>query len=274
MPQPERKSRGRPKSAFTDPAPQTIQALDRALGVLHALARHDRASLTDLSLSLGIPTATTHRILTTLQKHRFAELDASTQDWMVGIEAYRTGASFLKRMNLSDISRPVMRALMEATGETANLAIRDRAEVVFIGQIETPNPIRAFFNPGTRTPMHASGTGKAILATLPADHLRALIQTSGLPAFTDHTLATPAALFADLDQTRMRGWSFDREERHLGMSCIGAAIFDAQGDAVGGVSISGPSARFTTRNSMDYGAQVAAAAAEITRALGGHGGGA
>jgi IclR family acetate operon transcriptional repressor len=162
-----------------------------------------------------------------------------------------------------------MRSLMEATGETANLALRDRAEVVFIGQVETPNPIRAFFNPGTRTPMHASGTGKAILATLSDTRLRALIQSAGLPAFTERTLSTPAALFADLDLTRARGWSFDREERHLGMSCIGAAIFDAQGEALGGVSISGPSARFDTRNVPDYGRQVAAAASEITRALGG-----
>ena len=172
-------------------------------------------------------------------------------------------------MNLAEISRPVMRALMQATGETANLALRDGAEVVFIGQIETSNPIRALFNPGTRTPMHASGTGKAILASLPPDRLRILIQSSGLPAFTDHTLSTPAALFADLDLSRARGWSFDSEERHLGMSCIGAAIFDAQGEALGGVSISGPSARFHARNIPEYGRQVADAAAGITAALGG-----
>ena len=269
MTQTDRKARGRPKSPFTDSGAQTMQALDRALGVLHALARLERASLTDLALDLGIPAATTHRILSTLQKHRFAELDEATQDWMVGIEAYRTGASFLKRTNLADISRPVMRALMEATGETANLAIPDGAEVVFIGQIEPPNPIRAFFNPGTRTPMHASGTGKAVLASLPPERLNALIRASNLTAFTDSTLSTPAALLADLELTRGRGWSFDREERHIGMSCIGAAIFDARGEVVGGVSISGPSARFDTRSSEGYGRQVAAAAAEITRALGG-----
>ncbi|MDP5347251.1 MAG: helix-turn-helix domain-containing protein, partial [Paracoccaceae bacterium] len=72
MAQAERKARGRPKSPFTDTGSQTMQALDRALGVLNALARLERASLTDLSLALGIPTATTHRILTTLQKHRDA----------------------------------------------------------------------------------------------------------------------------------------------------------------------------------------------------------
>jgi IclR family acetate operon transcriptional repressor len=53
------------------------------------------------------------------------------------------------------------------------------------------------------------------------------------------------------------------------MACIGAAIHDAQGQAVGGISISGPSARFNPRNIPDYGRQVAAAAAEITRAIGG-----
>lgn len=265
----QKRPRGRPKSQFSESSASTLQSLDRALGILTAVARAERSSLTDLSLTLGIPTATTHRILTTLQKHKFAEFDDENQLWMVGIEAYRTGASFLKRTDLLDVSRPVMRRLMESTGETANLAIPDRAEVVFVGQIETHNPIRAFFNPGTRTSMHASGTGKAILAALGDDRVKKLLLSSGLKEFTDQTLATPDTLFRDLQLTRERGWSFDREERFVGMSCIGAAIFDSRGEPVAGVSISGPSNRFSDSRVADFGATVAAAAKEITIGCGG-----
>jgi len=266
---PVKKQRGRPKSQFTESSASTLQSLDRALGVLEALSRHSACSLTDVAMRLGIPTATTHRILTTLQKRRFAEFDEDTQTWMVGIEAYRVGTSFLKRTNLLDISRPVMRALMETTGETANLAVPDGAEVVFVGQVETQNPIRAFFNHGTRTSMHASGTGKAILAAMDEAKALRLMQTAGLEEFTSRTLVTPAALIEDLEQTRARGWSFDREERFDGMCCIGAVIHDTLGEPMAGVSISGPSNRFTDRLIDGFGTQVSRAAAEISASIGG-----
>lgn len=262
------RKRGRPKSAFTATTAPTMQALDRALGVLGALARTERATLTDLAQSVDVPAPTTHRILTTLQKHGYVAYDDASQFWMVGIEAYRTGASYLKRTTLTEVARPIMRLLMEETGETANLAVPDRAEVVFVGQVETTNPIRAFFNPGTRTPMHASGTGKAILAAMEDLRARKLLARAGLPAFTDRTLVTPAALVADLDVTRARGWSFENQERFVGMSCIGAAIRDAGGDVVGGVSISGPSDRFPTDKIAGLGSSVAAAAKSISRGIG------
>lgn len=265
----QRKPRGRPKSPFTDSSGGTIQALDRALAILSALAQQDHASLTDLSEDLAIPTATTHRILATLQQNGYAELDEATQTWAVGVEAYRTGSAYLNRTNLADVSRPAMRALMQDTGETANLAVPDGATVVFVGQIETQNPIRAFFAAGTRTPMHASGTGKAILAHLPATRQARLLSQIDLTVFTDQTLATLAELQADLASTQARGWSFDQEERHLGMSCIGAPIYDARGEVVAGVSISGPSTRFSDRRIDAFGTRVAQAAAEITDGIGG-----
>ncbi|WP_375554606.1 IclR family transcriptional regulator [Roseovarius mucosus] len=248
-----------------------MQALDRALSVLTAVARQEGVNLTDLSLSLGIPTATTHRILTTLQKRDFVRFDEERQDWTIGIEAYRTGVAYLKRTNLADAGRPVMRRLMEQTGETANLAVPDGAEVVFIGQVETQNPIRAFFPPGSRTPMHASGTGKAILAALPEDRLMALLKGAGLKGFTEETLITPRALFDDLAETRTRGWSFDRNERYDGMSCIGAAIFNDRGEPCAGVSISGPSSRFRDAQISEFGAAVAQAAVQITHLIAGKG---
>ena len=164
-----------------------------------------------------------------------------------------------------------MRRLMEQTGETANLAVPDGAEVVFIGQVETQNPIRAFFPPGSRTPMHASGTGKAILAALPEDRLMALLKGAGLKGFTEETLITPRALFDDLAETRTRGWSFDRNERYDGMSCIGAAIFNDRGEPCAGVSISGPSSRFRDAQISEFGAAVAQAAVQITHLIAGKG---
>jgi len=261
--------RGRPRSQFSESSAGTLQALDRALGVLREVAHRDGTSLTEISRSLDIPTATTHRILTTLQGHDFVRFDEERQDWTIGIEAYRTGVAYLKRTNLADAGRPAMRRLMEETGETANLAVPDGAEVVFIGQVETGNPIRAFFPPGSRTPMHASGTGKAILAALPADRQRRLLPEGRLAGFTPSTHVGTDTLFDDLARTARRGWSHDRDERYEGMSCIGAAILDGRGEPCAGISISGPSSRFDDERLAAFGTAVTAAAREVTALIAG-----
>ena len=107
-------------------------------------------------------------MLTTLQNHGMVEFDTSDQLWSIGVETYRMGAAFLRRRKLVDRARIVMQELMEKTGETANLGVAEDDCVVFVSQVETHQAIRAFFRPGTRSPFHASGIGKAMLA-----HLRA-----------------------------------------------------------------------------------------------------
>ena len=117
--------------------------------------------------------------------------------------------------------------------------------------------------------MHASGTGKAILAELSEEKVTKLLTTVGLQRFTANTHTTPKSLFEDLAQIRARGWSFDSEERYEGMSCIGSAIFDEYGNPCAGVSISGPSIRFDAAHIAEFGAAVSKAATEITRNSGG-----
>ncbi len=267
--QTQRRPRGRPRSAFTDTSGQTVQALDRGLTVLATLARQEGATLSDLAQTMGMPASTLHRLLATLDAHGFAEMDPVTQHWRVGLGAFRVGSAFLQRTNVVEAARAPMRALMEATGETANLGLIDGDEVVFVAQAESHAPIRAFFRPGSRGAMHASGIGKALLAALPRARVHALVGRTGLPGFTPTTLTTPDALAADLAATAERGWSFDDQERHPGMSCIAAVIRDSTGEPVAGVSVSGPSARFTPDRRGGIGAQVAATAAEIARAIGG-----
>ncbi|MEX0329421.1 MAG: IclR family transcriptional regulator [Ruegeria sp.] len=264
-----KRPRGRPKSLFKESSAGTMQSLDRALGVLTAVGEVERAALSDLSRATGVPTATTHRILTTLQKHGFVAFDDERQEWMIGIEAYRTGASFLRRSSVLEVGRPILRRLMRRSGETANLAVPDGTEVVFIGQVETQNPIRAFFPPGARTPMYASGTGKAILSALDETAVTTLMTRLDPVAFTEHTRLPGDDLLTDLAETRARGWSHDREERYYGMSCIGAAIFDNKAEPCAGVSVSGPTVRFGPDRAPELAALVKQAASEITELSGG-----
>lgn len=264
-----KRARGRPRSLFHDPKPNTVQALDRALVLFVDLAEKGSATLTEIAARIDMPASSVHRVLTTLQKRKFVELDEASQKWAIGIETYRVGSAYLKRTNIVETARPVLRRLMEDTGETANLAIADDGDVVFVGQIETHQPIRAFFRPGTRGHMHASGIGKALLADSPRKLVDRIIRDKGLPEFTPKTLTSPEMLFADLDATRARGWSLDDEERYCGMRCVAATIYNGFGDAIAGISVSGPTVRFADETVSELGPAVAAAADEITKLIGG-----
>lgn len=240
-----------------------MQALERGLSLMVALARSGRASLTELSLSAGMPTASAHRLLTTMEKMGFVAFDEAVQSWSIGAQAFRVGSSFAQRSNLVEASRKVMRDLTADTGETANLGIVADIEVVFVTQVETSNPIRAFFPIGTRGSLHATGVGKAYLAQIGRENVETLLQRTGLEEFTPKTLVTPQALFDDLEAIRARGWALDDEERFEGMRCVASALRNRHGDAVGGVSVSGPSSRFPDHLIAEIGGRVRRAAEEI-----------
>lgn len=270
--QPTRRRRGRPRLQPEErqESASTVQALERGLQLLQLLGKSGSASLSDLSLSVGLPASTAYRMLTTLQKMDFVTFDDTSQEWAVGIEAFVVGSSYFNRANLAEAARTVMRQLMLDTGETANLAIvTDDGQVTFLTQMECTHPIRAFHLPGTRSPAHSSGMGKALLAEFSRERLEQVLQKTGLQEFTAKTITTPKALFSDLQATYLRGWAFDDEERHVGMRCIASAIHDTRGDAIAGISISGPTVRFSDDMLAVFGAKVRQAAADVTRMIGG-----
>ena len=143
-----KRSRGRPRTQSPDAEGATVQALDRGLMLLSALSKQGEVTLSELAFGVGMPPSSAHRLLVTLQKHGIAAFDETSQNWSVGVEAFRIGSAFTHRTNLVEAGREVMRHLMEETGETANLGIANDGFVVFLSQVDSPNPIRAFFRPG------------------------------------------------------------------------------------------------------------------------------
>ena len=264
-----KRGRGRPRLPSNEQSAGTVQALDKGVQLLQALARETSMTLTDLSFQVGMSTSTAHRLLSTLEKHSFAEFDDSSKEWSIGIEAYRVGSAYLNRTSLVEISHNTLRKLMEDSGETANLAIAEGGDIVFISQVETHHPIRAFFRAGSRGHMHASGIGKSLLANMPRRAVEAILESKGCPQFTDKTLTLPAKLFDDLALIKTRGWALDDEERYLGMRCIAACIFNSHGEAIAGVSVSGPAVRFPNQSLSEIGAKVRQAAEQITTLIGG-----
>ena len=259
---------GRPKNFNPNEKQTTIMALDRALDVLDALAHANGMTLSDLSTHLDQSPATMHRVLATLHARDVVEMDPRTQAWHIGSAAFRMGSAFLRRSSIVERSRPIMRELMEATGETSNLGIERNGEVMFISQVETNESIRAYFPPGTLSPMHASGIGKALLSCYSDRRMDRYVQSARLTGFTSKTITQPDRLREEMNRIREKGWAFDDEEKADGMRCIAAPIRDIYDEAVAGISISGPTHRIPESEVVRIGALVSDAATQVSRGLG------
>ena len=257
----------------TRPAPERsdqVQSLVRALALVNRIAAADEGlTLTELAQQVGLSSSTAHRLLTTLEQERYVQFDAERRLWSVGVQAFVAGSAFLKTRSLVGAARPHMRALMEESEETVNLAIEDEAEAIYLAQVECRQMMRAFARPGGRVPLHCSSVGKALLSAMPDTRLARVLHRHGLPRVTLKTLTTTPALRADLVVSRARGYAIDDEEHAVGLRCIAAVVFNENAEAVGAVSLSGPMARIPDERIPLLGQLVRSKADAVTAQLGG-----
>ena len=264
-----RRSRGRPRDWHDKTDQNTIKSLDRAMEVFEHLSTSAGATLSEIAAELDQSPATVYRILVTLEGRGLVEFDAAEQVWHIGARAFVIGTRYLRRTSLVDRARPILRRLMETTGETANLGVARGTSVLFVSQVETHENIRAFFPPGTLSPLHASGIGKALLAEMDEAQIKRFLARSHLERFTEFTICDRDRLLDELSAIRTRGYSIDAQEKNLGMCCVAAPVFDVSGEAVAGLSVSGPTSRVDEAHIATFGADVTLAAQELSAAMGG-----
>src|SRR3989440_9284827 len=248
-----------------------VQSLTRGLSILEALSNAEAGlTLTDLAHRVLLPASSTHRLLSTLEKMRYVYQAGDLGLWYVGLQAFTVGSTFLANRDFVAQSHSYMRRLMEQSGETANLAILDGTEAVFIAQVQCHEMMRTLVKLGSRVPLHASGVGKALFAALPDLQVDAILKVRGLPRITENTIVVPETMWAALRVIRQRGYSFDDEEHARSTRCVGAAVYDEHAEPLGAISIAGPSTRLADERIRQLGPIVAHIAEELTRHLGGH----
>ena len=247
-----------------------VQSLTRGLSILERLAEAEGGlTLTDVGQRVQLPPSTVHRLLATLEKMGYVYQAGELGRWYVGVQAYAVGSSFLSSRDFIAQSHPYMRRLMDQSGETVNLAILDGTEAVFVDQVQCREMMRTIVKLGSRAPLHASGVGKAMFASLPDDQIDAILKVRGLPRITGNTITTPETMWASIRVIRQRGWSFDDEEHAPGTRCVAAPIYDEHAETLGAISLAGPSSRLPDERIRQLGPLVAHTAEELTHRLGG-----
>lgn len=249
-------------------APPAVKTVEKALRVLlHLGAARRELGLGELARDVGLHPSTTHRLLSVLGRHGFAQRGTIRGRYVLGLRLAELGHQALDALELRAKARPILEGLMDATRETVHLMVLDGRTGLYVDRVESPQRVRVASSVGHRELLHCSAVGKAILAHLPAAQL-AQVVGRGLPRMTPRTITHPARLRRHLERVARRGFAIDNEEGEPGIRCVGAPVFDHRGDVVASVSVAGPAYRLPLNQLIAWGPQVREAAAAISTALG------
>lgn len=221
---------------------EPVRSLQRAFELLEHLADAGGAmALSELTEASGLPMPTIYRMLRTLADQGYVRQEPSKR-YALGPRLIRLGDSAGRLLGAS--ARPALAELVDRVGETANMAVLDGDEVVYVAQVPSRHSMRMFTEVGRRVRPHCTGVGKALLAQLPPESVAAMVARTGMPANTPHTITEPAALLAELARIKAAGHALDDEEQELGVRCVAVPLPGAPVPAA--ISVSGPSGRLTT----------------------------
>ena len=244
------------------------QSVSRALRLLSRLSEEPNGmTLSELARAVGLAPSTAHRLLTTLQLERFVRFEDSR--WLVGVQSFHVGSSYLRARDVCFMARPYLRMLMQDTGETANLALIEEDELVYLAQVESAQMMRALARPGVKAPWSCSAVGKACLAFLSRPEAERLISYQGIVQMTGKSHVTAQSLWDDIGKVQTQYFAFDDEEHSPGLRCVASPLFDNNAKVIGAISISGPSVRISQTGMTQIGRTVSRVARELSQALGG-----
>jgi DNA-binding IclR family transcriptional regulator len=225
------------------------RAANRVVDILELVARHhDGLALRDVSAQLEAPKSSLLPLLRALTARSFLA-QGRAGEYRLGPAALELGAAAPPQRELAEIARPAVVELMRRTGETVFVAVlsSDRTAVVYVDKVESDHIIRYAGGVGDRRPLHATSSGKAILAFLPPEEREEILRGLSLARHTERTVTSPAALRASLEEVRRTGVCVTVDEMVAGASGIAAPVFDRYDRVVAACAIGGPTDRVRPR---------------------------
>lgn len=226
-------------------------------------------TLAELVSLTGIDKGAAFRSLKTLEEAGFIRAEQTTYLLTSKVVALSRAVLNQQTPSLTEASREPMDQLFAETGETLHLFIRSGNFAVCIDTRESRHTVRVGSILGQSISLNAGAVPKAILANLPEqEREQYLAELPGAVRYTDRTLTAVDALRQELDRIRERGWSVSDEDFDAEARGVGAAIFDASGTVIGGVSVGGPSSRVSLELLESLATQISSVARSISRRLG------
>jgi DNA-binding IclR family transcriptional regulator len=225
-----------------------VQSVDRALAVLEILARDGHAGVSDIAEEMGVHKSTVSRLMGSLVGREFVYQNSDRGKYQLGFGILRLASSIPGRLSLVREARPILEALADEYKETVNLAVLRSNFAVNLDQAMGPSSLATYDWVGSLTPLHATSSGKVLLAALSADERERVVKETGLRARTPRTITSRDKLEKQLLDVARNGYAVTMEEFELGLNSMAVPVHNHMGAVMGAVSISGPAFRFDPAN--------------------------
>ncbi|MGW4302479.1 IclR family transcriptional regulator [Streptomyces sp. NPDC004376] len=244
-----------------------VQSVDRAVSVLEILARHGEAGVTEIADELDVHKSTAFRLLGVLENRGLVAQAKDRGKYYLGAGVLRLAGAAAVRLDISQEGVPVCREVADELGETVNIAVLDDDAAVNIMQARGTASVTAQNWLGRRSPLHATSSGKVLLAHLPPT-LREGLLARPLHRFTERTVTGAAMLRAELEAVVEQGYAMTVEELELGLAAVAAPVRSHDGKVIGAITVSGPVYRLHADRLPEVAKRAVAASAELSRRMG------
>lgn len=245
-----------------------MQSVDRALIVLEILARLGEAGVTEIASELDVHKSTASRLLSSLEDRDLVEQLQDRGKYRLGVGILRLANAVSGELDVVQQGRDICERLAADVGETVNVAVRRSRYVVNVDQARGPSAVGTHNWVGELTPLHATSSGKVLLASMPARMRRELLGAAPLTRFTDRTITSVDELERQLDAVAGDQWVMSVGEFEAGLNAVAAPIRDHGGVAIAALSVSGPVYRLDEARMQEIGPTIASSAAAIGRRMG------
>jgi DNA-binding IclR family transcriptional regulator len=232
------------QQADTNSGQSRVKSAERVLDIIEALAQHRHGlTFTELQRTLQLPKSSLHELLSVLTHRGYIEYDDGKRSYVLGIRILERGQTYLRHHDFIEESQKVMEHIVAQTNETAQLAILDGIENVYLAKVDSSHPLRLQSEVGGRLYAHATGVGKVLLAGLTPDEFAQRMPAT-LPRFTANTHTDPNTLEAELAEVRKHGFAVDAQEYTPGLACVAVPLYETN-RVVAAMSVSMPITRIT-----------------------------
>ncbi|MFH8341695.1 IclR family transcriptional regulator [Streptomyces sp. AM6-12] len=244
-----------------------VQSVDRAVSVLEILARDGEAGVTEIATELDVHKSTAFRLLGVLENRGLVAQAKDRGKYYLGAGVLRLAGAAAVRLDISQEGVPVCREVADELGETVNIAVPDEDAAVNIMQARGTASVAAQNWLGRRTPLHATSSGKVLLAHLPPAARESLLARP-LHRFTERTVTDAARLRDELATVVERGYGVTVEELEPGLAAVAAPVRAHDGEVIAAISVSGPVYRLNPDRLAETARRTVAAATELSRRMG------
>ncbi|MFC8347304.1 IclR family transcriptional regulator [Streptomyces sp. NPDC057280] len=255
-------------SETTAPASAGVQSVDRAVSVLEILAQRGEAGVSEVAAEIDVHKSTAFRLLGALEARGLVEQSGDRGKYRLGFGIVRLAGAVTGRLDVTQQGRQVCERLSADIGETVNIAVLQEHFAVNLHQVRGPGAVGTHNWVGQLTPLHATSSGKVLLAHLSEKVRDDVLAASGMKRLTPHTLTSRAELDKDLAQARERGYAVTLEELEIGLHAVAAPIRGRDGEVVAALSASGPAYRFTEERIHERAPLLLTGAREISHRMG------